>query len=123
MISVSQSFEMLENCHHVRGGNKSDRLYVVAGVHIKFDPTAELGLTSYKFRNFASKKRIFMMSLDPEQCLESEGKTLRKIYTDYYSFLIIITYHKNFHLSFVLSEGLKVFSRETFHSLYSNSHL
>ena len=71
---------MLENCHHVRGGNKSDRLYVVAGVHIKFDPTAELGLTSYKFRNFASKKRIFMMSLDPEQCFESEGKALRKIY-------------------------------------------
>ena len=66
MISVSQSLEMLENCHHVRGGNKSDRLYVVAGVHIKFDPTAELGLGSYKFRNFASKKRIFMMSLDPE---------------------------------------------------------
>ena len=123
MISVSQSFEMLENCHHVRGGNKSDRLYVVAGVHIKFDPTAELGLTSYKFRNFASKKRIFMMSLDPEQCFESEGKALRKEkYTDYYSFLII-TYHKNFHLCFVLSEGLKVFSRETFHSLYSNSHL
>ena len=66
LISVSQSLDMFENLsHHVRGGNKSDRLYVVAGVHIKFDPTAELGLTSYKFRNFASKERIFISSLVP----------------------------------------------------------
>ena len=60
----------------MRGGNKSDRLYVVAGVHIKFDPTAELGLGSYKFRNFASKKRIFMMSLDPEGFKKSEKMSI-----------------------------------------------
>ena len=82
---------MLENCHHVRGGNKSDRLYVVAGVHIKFDPTAELGLGSYKFRNFASKKRIFMMSLDPEG-FKSEVKSSFGYFKSYIFYFLYVWY-------------------------------
>ena len=63
LISVSQSLDMFENLsHHVRGGNKSDRLYVVSSV---LRLTHQLLLGSYKFRNFASKERIFISSLVP----------------------------------------------------------
>ena len=104
---------MFENLsHHVRGGNKSDRLYVVSSV---LRLTHQLLLGSYKFRNFASKERIFISSLVPYE--RYKVSSLSHFYNSFnlppkfsfcYSVIFVLWRIQNLPLTaFLLSSGRK----------------